>query len=106
MARAYLAGGGCAARRPDSGAGVRPKSGRSGKRRAIATVRSYQGKVTGYLVPEFGDLPIRRIDAARIREMTDRLDQILSPLNPNSKFNGVTQPVLPHVNRSARDCLS
>ena len=34
------------------------------------------------------------IDADRIREMTDRLDQIPAPLNPKSKFNGITRPVL------------
>jgi len=67
---------------------------RSGKMRAVGTVRSYAGKVTGYLVPEFGDTPLKEIDADRIREMTDRLDQIPAPLNPKSKFNGITRPVL------------
>jgi hypothetical protein len=62
--------------------------------RAVGTVRSYKSKVAGYLVPEFGDTPIREIDADRIREMTDRLDKIPSPLNPKSKFNGITRPVL------------
>ncbi|GMM95600.1 MULTISPECIES: hypothetical protein [Microbacterium] len=73
---------------------IRTRPGRSGKRRAAGTVRSYQSKVTGYLVPEFGDTPIRDIDVTRINEMTDRLDKIPSPLNPKSKFNCITQPVL------------
>lgn len=50
--------------------------------------------ITGYLAPEFGDTPVRDIDVARIRQMTDRLDQIPSPLNPKSKFNSISQPVL------------
>jgi hypothetical protein len=45
-------------------------------KRAIATVRSYKSKVDGYLIPEFEDTPIRQIDEARIRQMTDRLDAI------------------------------
>ncbi|MDQ0728751.1 site-specific integrase [Microbacterium sp. W4I20] len=73
---------------------IKTEPNRSGKRRAIGTVRSYQGKVTGYLVPEFGDTPLREIDADRIRVMTDRLDKIPAPLNPKSKFNGITRPVL------------
>ncbi len=73
---------------------IRTQPNRSGKKRAAGTVRSYQGKVTGYLVPEFGTTPVREIDVARIRVMTDRLDQIPSPLNPRSKFNGITRPVL------------
>lgn len=73
---------------------IRTQPNRSGKKRAAGTVRSYQGKVTGYLVPEFGATPVREIDVARIRVMTDRLDQIPSPLNPRSKFNGITRPVL------------
>ena len=73
---------------------IRTRPGRSGKKRAPATIRDYQGKVTGYLVPEFGDTPVRDIDEARIQVMTERLDKIPSPLNPNSKFNGVTRPVL------------
>ncbi|WP_341783493.1 tyrosine-type recombinase/integrase [Leucobacter ruminantium] len=73
---------------------VRTEPNRSGKIRAVGTVRAYKGKVTGYLIPEFGDTPLREIDVARIRVMTDRLDQIPSPLNPKSKFNGVTRPVL------------
>lgn len=67
---------------------------KNGKQRALDTIRSYKGKVDGYLVPEFGDLPIREIDAARIRVLIQRLDGIPSPLNPRSKFNGVTRPVL------------
>lgn len=73
---------------------IRTQPSRSGKMRAAGTVRDYQGKVTGYLVPEFGDTPVRDIDEFRIQLMTDRLDKIPSPLNPNSKFNGVTRPVL------------
>lgn len=73
---------------------IRTEPNRSGKKRAVGTVRSYQGKVTGYLVPEFRNTPVREIDAARIKVMTDRLDQIPAPLNPNSKFNGITRPVL------------
>ena len=73
---------------------IRTEPNRSGKMRAVGTVRSYAGKVTGYLVPEFGDTPLKEIDADRIREMTDRLDQIPAPLNPKSKFNGITRPVL------------
>ena len=70
---------------------IRTEPNRSGKKRAVGTVRSYQGKVTGYLVPEFRSTPVREIDAARIKVMTDRLDQIPAPLNPNSKFNGITR---------------
>lgn len=73
---------------------IRTEPNRSGKRRAVGTVRAYKSKVTGYLIPEFGDTPIREIDKARIRQMTLRLDQIPSPLNPKSKFNGVTTAVL------------
>ncbi|WP_415855352.1 tyrosine-type recombinase/integrase [Sinomonas sp. G460-2] len=73
---------------------IRTQPNRSGKKRAIGTIRSYKSKVDGYLIPEFGDTPVRRIDEARIRVMTDRLDAIPSPLNPRSKFNGITRPVL------------
>ena len=73
---------------------IRAEPNRSGRKRAIATVRSYKSKVDGYLIPEFEDTPIRQIDEARIRQMTDRLDAIPSPLNPRSKFNGITRPVL------------
>ncbi len=73
---------------------IRTQPNRSGKKRALGTVRSYKSKVDGYLIPEFGDTPVRAIDEARIRVMTDRLDAIPSPLNPKSKFNGVTRPVL------------
>lgn len=42
-----------------------------------------------------GSVPTEmEIDADRISEMTDRLDQIPAPLNPKSKFNGITRPVL------------
>lgn len=73
---------------------VRVEPKRGGKRRAIATIRSYKSKVDGYLMPEFADTPVRHIDENRIRVMTDRLDAIPSPLNPQSKFNGITRPVL------------
>lgn len=73
---------------------IRLEPTRGGKKRAVATVRSYKSKVTGYLIPEFGDTEIQRIDMARIRVMTHRLDQIPAPLNPKSKFNGITRPVL------------
>ena len=73
---------------------IRTEPNRSGRRRAFATVRSYKGKVDGYLIPEFGDTPVRQLDKERIRAMTDRLDAIPSPLNPKSKFNGITRPVL------------
>jgi len=53
-----------------------------------------QEQLDGYLIPEFGDTPVRHIDKERIRVMTDRLDMIPSPLNPRSKFNGITRPVL------------
>ncbi len=73
---------------------VRTEPKKNGKRRALGTVRSYKGKIDGYLVPEFGDLPIRELNLERIRALTARLDSIPSPLNPKSKFNGVTRPVL------------
>lgn len=34
---------------------IRVEPNRSGKKRAVGTVRSYKGKVDGYLIPEFGD---------------------------------------------------
>lgn len=73
---------------------IRVEPNRSGKRRAVGTIRAYKSKVDGYLIPEFGDTPVRDIDGDRIRVMTDRLDRIPSPLNPKSKFNGITRPVL------------
>lgn len=73
---------------------IRVEPNRSGKRRAIGTIRSYKSKVGGYLILEFGKTPVRQIDKERIRMMTDRLDRIPSPLNPRSKFNGITRPVL------------
>ncbi|SNU01057.1 Phage integrase family protein [Ruaniaceae bacterium KH17] len=73
---------------------VSTEPNRSGKRRAAGTVRTYRGKVSGYLIPEFGDTPIREIDAERVRALTERLDKIPSPLNPRSPFNGITRPVL------------
>lgn len=73
---------------------IRAEPNRSGKTRALGTIRSYKGKVDGYLIPEFGDTPLRHIDTERIRAMAERLDAIPSPLNPKSKFNGITRPVL------------
>ncbi|WP_199446230.1 hypothetical protein [Auritidibacter sp. NML100628] len=73
---------------------IRTQPNRSGKMRSEGTIRSYKGKVTGYLIPEFDDTPIRDIDNERIRLMTDKLEKIPSPLNPKSKFNGVTRPVI------------
>lgn len=73
---------------------IRAEPKKNGKHRAVGTVRSYKSKIDGYLVPEFGDLPIREIDAERVRLLAMRLDNIPSPLNPKSKFNGVTRPVL------------
>lgn len=73
---------------------IRVEPNRSGKRRVIGTIRAYKSKLDGYLIPEFGDTPVRHIDKERIRVMTDRLDMIPSPLNPRSKFNGITRPVL------------
>ncbi|MDP5226151.1 MULTISPECIES: hypothetical protein [Arthrobacter] len=73
---------------------IRVEPNRSGKKRAIGTICSYNGKVDGYLIPEFGDTPVRQIDKEHIRMMTDRLDVIPSPLNPKSKFNGIARPVL------------
>jgi len=73
---------------------IRTQPKKNGKRRALGTVRSYKSKIDGYLVPEFGDLPIGEVDIERIGALTTRLDSIPSPLNPRSKFNGVTRPVL------------
>jgi integrase len=73
---------------------VREEPNRSGKMRAPGTVRDYTGKVDGYLVPEFGDTPVREIDAERIRAMAARLDKIPSVLNRNAKHNGITRPVM------------
>ncbi|WP_298040684.1 site-specific integrase, partial [uncultured Microbacterium sp.] len=73
---------------------IRDEPNRQGKQRAVGTIRSYKGKVIGYLIPEFGDTPLREINVERIKKMTDRLDRIPAPLNPKSKFNGITRPVL------------
>lgn len=73
---------------------VRVEPNRSGRIRTHATIRYYRGKVSGYLVPEFGDTPVRRIGEPRIRVMAARLDQIHSPLNPKAESNGITRPVL------------
>ena len=43
---------------------IRTEPKKSGKQRAFGTVRSYKGKIDGYLIPEFGDLPIRDVDAS------------------------------------------
>lgn len=60
---------------------IRTQPNRSGKMRSEGTIRSYKGQVTGYLIPEFDNTPIREIDKERIRLMTDKLDKIPSPLN-------------------------
>jgi integrase len=73
---------------------IRETPNRSGKMRAAGTIRDYKGKVEGYLVPEFGDTPVREIDAETIRAMAGRLDKIPSVLNRNSKHNGITRPVM------------
>lgn len=73
---------------------IRTRRNKRGKLRAAGTARACRSKVAGYLIPEVEDTPIRHIDEARIRVMTDRLDEIPSPRNPKSKFNGVTGPVL------------
>lgn len=73
---------------------IRTQPSRSGKMRSAGTIRSYNGKVAGYLIPVFRDTSVRAIDKNRIREMTDKLDKTPSPLNPKSRFNGVTRPVL------------
>lgn len=58
--------------------------GRGGKRRTAETGVPYKGKIGGYLVPEFGDTPVREVDVPRMRQMAERLDAIPSPLNPRS----------------------
>ncbi|WP_245993380.1 tyrosine-type recombinase/integrase [Xylanimonas allomyrinae] len=67
---------------------------RSGKMRAAGTVRTYRSKVTGYLVPEFGDTPVRTITVERISEFTAKLDKIPAEVNRKATRNGVTRPVL------------
>jgi putative aldouronate transport system substrate-binding protein len=73
---------------------IREAPSRSGKMRAAGTIRDYKGKVEGYLVPEFGDTPVREIDAETIRAMAGRLDKIPSVLNRNSKHNGITRVMI------------
>ncbi|GAA1709363.1 MULTISPECIES: tyrosine-type recombinase/integrase [Isoptericola] len=73
---------------------IRQTPNRSGRMRAPATIRDYKGKLDRYLVPEFGDTPVRSIDAARVMLLKQRLDKIPSELNTNSGRNGVTRPVL------------
>lgn len=73
---------------------MRTEPKKNGKRRAVGTIRSYKSKIDGYLVPEFGNLPVRGVDIERIRALTVRLDSIPSSSNPTSSSNGVTRPVL------------
>jgi hypothetical protein len=73
---------------------IRETPNRSGKMRAPATIRDYKGKVEGYLVPELGDMPVRKIDTETIRAMAAKLDKIPSVLNRRSKRNGITRPVM------------
>lgn len=75
---------------------IRTGPKKNGKRRTLGTVRSYKGKIDGYLVPEFGDLPIPELDIKRIRALTARLDSIRSPLNPKyqiTEFDGRSGPL-------------
>lgn len=67
---------------------IRTQPNRSGKKRAIGTIRSYKSKVDGYLVPELGDTPVRDTDQARIRVMTDRLDTIPRRSTPSRSSTG------------------
>lgn len=75
---------------------IRKEPNRSGKMRAVGTIRSYQSKVSGYLVPEFGDTPVREIDVARIRVMTDRLDkmQLVRSVERMGRADGVVSGVI------------
>ncbi|QAY68802.1 tyrosine-type recombinase/integrase [Xylanimonas protaetiae] len=73
---------------------VRTTPSRSGKMRSAGTVRSYRSKITGYLIPEFGDIPVREIDIVRIRQMVSRLDTIPAEVNRKAEHNGITRPVL------------
>lgn len=73
---------------------IRTEPTRSGRKRAASTIRSYKGKVDGYLVPEFGDQLVRAIDEEAVRKLTVRLDSIPSVLNTKAEYNGVTRPVL------------
>src|SRR5690625_4754506 len=83
---------------------IRAEANRSGKIRAVGTVRSYAGKVTGYLVPELGDTPLKEIDADRIREMTDRLHDGLDAVLPHPCLN--SSDVHTQVSRSQQNYLS
>lgn len=74
---------------------VKSTSNRAGNMRSAGTVRSYRGKITGYLVPEFGDTPVREIDVLRIRQMTAKLDKIPAEINRKATHNGITRPVRP-----------
>jgi len=71
---------------------IRTEPSRSGKPRSVATVQQYAGKIKGYLIPEFGNTPLKEIDADRVRQMMTKLDKIPAPLNPKSKFNGISRP--------------
>jgi len=73
---------------------IRTEPSRSGRKRAASTIRSYKGKIDGYLVPEFGGQLVRAIDEEAVRKLTVRLDAIPSVLNTKAEYNGVTRPVL------------
>ncbi|GAB4083803.1 hypothetical protein GCM10028784_04330 [Myceligenerans cantabricum] len=73
---------------------IRTEKGRSGRRRAAGTIRTYKGKIDGYLVPEFGDEPVRAINAEMMRTLIARLDSIPSVVNTKTQYNGITRPVL------------
>ncbi|WP_454859717.1 tyrosine-type recombinase/integrase [Promicromonospora soli] len=73
---------------------IRTEPGRSGRKRAAGTIRTYKGKIDGYLVPEFGDGLVREINDEMIRKLITRLDSIPSALNTKAEYNGVTRPVL------------
>lgn len=73
---------------------IRTPPNRRCKKRAAGTIRSYKSKVSGYLILEFGETPLRDIDVARIKQMTDRVDRIPAPFNPKSKSNGIARPML------------
>lgn len=73
---------------------VKSTPSRSGNMRSAGTVRTYRGKITGYLVPELHDTPVREIDVVRIRELAAKLDKIPAEVNRKATHNGVTRPVL------------
>jgi integrase len=73
---------------------IRTEPGRSGRKRAAGTIRTYKSKIDGYLVPEFGDSLVREINDEAIRTLITRLDSIPSALNTKAEYNGVTRPVI------------